>query len=261
MDIVDIDNNEANDCTVAPNLDIRRAEFPPDLFGFVFPQRGWNDVDQGSGGDTYANKEYNFAETRRVSQCIFPHPSTQAPITASLPEDTCYLLQLNKITHIGDGVNDAAECSALGASSRGIIWVHSQPIQSGGSTIAGMAGYDCVTQLRGLNDIGTPSRPVALIFDGSLTEVHFRLYGLLFVREPNANLTLDDTTGGSAEFGMNAGATIYGAAIIQGRVSAGGGGTAAIVYNEKVLSNLINDPELPPNPTALPGSWTDRVRY
>ena len=261
MDIVDIDNNEANDCTVAPNLDIRRAEFPPDLFGFVFPQRGWNDVDQGTGGDSYANKEFNFAETRRVSQCTFPHPSTQAPITASLPEDTCYLLQLNKITHIGDGVNDAAECSALGASSRGIIWVHSQPILSGGSTIAGMGGYDCVTQLRGLDDIGTPSHPVALIYDGSLTQVHFRLYGLLFVREPNANLTLDDTTGGSAEFGMNAGATIYGAAIIQGRVSAGGGGTAAIVYNEKVLSNLINDPELPPNPTALPGSWTDRVRY
>ena len=124
-----------------------------------------------------------------------------------------------------------------------------------------MAGYDCTTTLRGLDDIGTPSHPVALIFDGSLTEVHFRLYGLLFVREPNANLTLDDTTGGSAEFGMNAGATIYGAAIIQGRVSAGGGGTAAIVYNEKVLSNLINDPELPPSPTALPGSWTDRVRY
>ena len=60
---------------------------------------------------------------------------------------------------------------------------------------------------------------------------------------------------------MNAGATIYGAAVIQGQVTAGGGGTAAIVYNEQVLMNLINDPELPPNPTALPGSWTDRVRY
>lgn len=261
MDIVDIDNNEGNDCAIAPNLDIRRAEFPPDLFAFLFGKRAWNDIDQGTGGDTYANKEFNFAETRRISECKFPHPVTSAEVTATLPEDTCYLLNLNNIVHIGDGVNDATECSALGASSRGIIWVHSQPILSGGTAVAGMVGYDCVTQLRNLDDIGTPSRPVALIFDGTLTQVHFRLYGLLFVREPNASTTLDATTGGSGELGLNAGATIYGAAIIQGRVTAGGGGTAAIVYNEKVLSNLINDPDLPPDPNALPGSWTDRVRY
>ena len=198
MDIVDIDNNEGNDCAIAPNLDIRRAEFPPDLFGYVFPKRGWNDVDQGSGGDTYANKEFNFAETRRISACKFPHPVTKAEVTATLPEDTCYLLQLNKITHIGDGVNDATECSALGAASRGIIWAHSQPIQSAGVTVAGMAGYDCTGTLRGLDDIGTPSHPVALIHDGDLTQVHFRLYGLLFVREPNASTTLDDLTGAAS---------------------------------------------------------------
>ena len=261
MDIVDIDNNEANDCALAPNLDIRRAEFPEDLFAFVFPKRAWNDVDQGSGGDTYANKQFHFAETRIVGECKFPHPVTKAMTTATLPADTCYLLNLNKAIHIGDGVNDAAECNAIGAGSRGLIWVHSQPIQSGGTTIAGMAGFDCTTQLRNLDDIGTPSHPVALIYDGTLTQVHFRLYGLLFVREPNASTTLNADTGGSAELGLNGGATIYGAAIVQGRISSGGGGTAAIVYNEQVLSNLFNDPELPPSPTALPGAWTDRVRY
>ncbi|KQY51153.1 hypothetical protein [Lysobacter sp. Root494] len=261
MDIVDIDNNEPNDCAVAPNLDIRRSEFPPDLFAFVFGKRGWDDNVAGTGGDISSNKEFNFAETRRVSECKFPHPATGVQTTATLPEDTCYLLKLDHIVHIGDGVNDAAECSALGAGSRGIVWVHSQPIQSGGSTVAGMAGYDCNTTLRGLDDFGTPSHPVALIYDGALTQVHFRLYGLLFVREPNASSTLDATTGGSGELGLNAGATIYGAAVVQGRMTSGGGGTAAIVFNEKVLSNLVNDPELPPDPTSLPGSWTDRVRY
>lgn len=263
MDIVDIDNNEPNDCAIAPNLDIRRAEFPPDLFAFIFGKQGWNDTDQGAGGDTYANKEFNFAETRRISACKFPHPVTGAEVLPNpmLPEDTCYLLNLNTITHIGDGVNDAAECNAIGAGSSGIIWVHTDPIMSGGSTVAGMAGYDCVTQLRNLDDIGTPSNPVALIFDGSLTQVHFRLYGLLFVREPNASTTLDDETGGSAALGLNAGAVIYGAAIVQGQIVSGGGGTAAIVYNEKVISNLINDPDIPPDPNSLPGSWTDRVRY
>lgn len=261
VDIVDIDNNEPNDCAIAPNLDIKRAEFPEDLFAFVFPKRAWNDVDQGSGGDTYANKEFHFAETRRVSTCGFPHPVTKAMITATLPDDTCYLLNLNKAIHIGDGVNDEAECNALGAGSKGLIWIHTQPIQSGGVTVAGMNGYDCTTKLRGLDDIGTPSHPVAVIFDGVLTQVHFRLYGLIFVREPNASTTLNKDTGGSAELGLNGGAVIYGAAIVQGRVTAGGGGSAAIVYNEEVLTNLFNDPELPPSPTALPGAWTDRVRY
>lgn len=251
MDIVDIDNNEANDCSVDPNLDIRRSEFPKDLFAFVFGQRGWNDADQGAGGDTYANKEFNFAETRRISACTYPDPATQAPVTANLPEDTCYLLNIKTKTHIGDGVNDQNECDAIGAASKGIIWVHSQ-------TIDGMPGYDC--DVTNVDDIGTPSHPVALIYDGQLTNVHFRLYGLLFVREPNASTTLDKDIGGSAVLGLNAGATIYGAAIIQGRVMAGGGGSAAIVYNESVLGNLLQDPSLE-SPTSLPGSWTDKLRY
>ena len=263
MDIVDIDNNAANaaGCPVAPNLDIRRAEFPPDLFAFIFPKRAWDDNDHGAGGDIYANREFNFAETRRISDCKFPHPQTGEEVVASLPEDTCYLLNINTITHIGDGVNDAAECAAVGAGSSGIIWVHPQPIQSGGSTVAGMVGTGLSCDLKNIDDIGTPSHPVALIFDGVLTQVHFRLYGLLFVREPNASTTLNADTGGSAQLGLNSGATIYGAAIVQGEIVAGGGGTAAIVYNEKVLSNLINDPNIPPDPNSLPGSWTDRVRY
>ena len=117
-----------------------------------------------------------------------------------------------------------------------------------------------MTTIRGLDQIGKPSKPVALIFDGQLTQVHFKLYGLYFGREPNASTTLDKATGGSAELGMNGGATIYGAAVVQGRVTSGGGGTAAIVYNKDILFNLINDPDNI-NPASIPGSWTDRLRY
>lgn len=268
MDIVDIDNNEANDCTTVANLDIKRIEFPDDLFAFLFGQRGWQDSipnTTGLSGDTFENKEFHFAETRLRSTCTFPYPGTGAQTTVLLfPEDTCYLLNLKNVTHIGDGINDAAECAAIGASSKGVIWIHKQAL---GTT--GLNGYDCETTLRNVDDIGTPSKPVALIYDGSLTQVHFRLYGLVFMRAPNAVTLLDANTGGPdatlfpsdpVELGLNAGATIYGAAVIQGKVSAGGGGTAAIVYNEKVLNALINAPSNE-TPTSLPGSWTDEVRY
>ncbi|MDQ3618191.1 MAG: hypothetical protein M3374_05675 [Pseudomonadota bacterium] len=260
MDIVDIDNNEPNDCPTAPNLDIRRSEFPQDLFAFVFGQRAWDDVDQGTGGDTFANREFNFAETRRISECTYPHPATGASVTATLPEDTCYLLNIKTKVHIGDGINDAAECNAIGIASRGVMWIHGQPILDAASGAQLFPGYDCTNKLKNVDDIGTPNAPVALVFDGQLTGIHFRLYGLVFIRSPNGTTLLDKDTGGDGEFGMNAGATIYGAVIVQGRVTAGGGGTAAIVYNEQVLGALINDP-VNESPTSMPGSWTDKLRY
>ena len=254
MDIVDIDNNEPNDCGIAPNLDIRRSEFPADLFAFLFGVNGWADLDQGAGGDTYANKEFNFAESRLVASCTYPHPATGALVTsAGIPADTCYLLNIKNKIHIGDGINDAAECAAIGPGSSGLIWVHEQAWDNA-------PGYDCTTSLRGEDQIGTPNDPVALVFDGSLTQVHFQLYGLLFVREPNGSTTLDENTGGSAEFGMNAGATIYGAVVVQGSITSGGGGTAAIVYNADVLQNLFDNPDFF-EPSSIAGSWTDKMRY
>lgn len=256
----------ASNPEACPNLSIRREEFPRDLFAFLFGQSAWQDVNRdGVAVDspcTFAALDCNFAETRIVSTCAYRDPATGAQQTAMLPADTCYLLNIKNKTHIGDGINDATECAALGTGSKGIVWVHSAPIldASGNPLPAAMPGYDCETTLRGVDQLGTPSDPVALLYDGVLTQVHFQLYGLYFGREPNASTTLSDTLGGSAELGMNAGATIYGAAVIQGRVSSGGGGTAAIVYNKDVLFNLINDPANM-NPLSIPGSWTDRMRY
>lgn len=268
MDIVDIEADDSNPagCPVAPNLSIRREEFPVDLFAFLFGQSAWSDVNRDGiavgSPCTVAALDCHFGEQRIINTaCTYPDPTTGAERTAALPADTCYLLNIKKKIHIGDGVNDAAECAALGTASKGIIWVHSAAItESGTGTGLGLPGYDCETTLRGVDQLGTPTAPVALIYDGVLTQVHFQLYGLAFLREPNASTTLNKTTGGSAELGMNAGAVIYGAAVVQGRVTSGGGGTAAIVYNKDILFNLVNSPDNI-NPLSIPGSWTDRLRY
>lgn len=266
-DIVDIEVDDANPvgCPDTANLSIKREEFPRDLFAFLFGQNAWLDIERdgipATSACTIAALDCHFGEERIITACSYPDPTTGAQRTASLPADTCYLLNIKNKIHIGDGINDAAECAALGPTSSGVIWAHSQTItESGTGNGLGLPGYDCETTIRGVDQLGTPSKPVALIYDGVLTQVHFQLYGLLFLREPNATTTLDKTTGGSAELGMNGGAVIYGAAVVQGRVTSGGGGTAAIVYNKDVLFNLINDPNNI-NPTSIPGSWTDRMRY
>lgn len=266
-DIVDIEAVDANDaaCPTVANLSIRREEFPKDMFAFLFGQNAWQDIDRDGiavgSPCTIAALNCHFGEQRIIDSCTYPDPATGVQKTAVLPADTCYLLNIKSKIHIGDGINDAAECAALGTTTSGVVWNHSQTItESGTGTGLGLPGYDCETTLRGVNQLGTPLKPVALIYDGVLTQVHFQLYGLLFVREPNATITLDKITGGSGELGMNGGAVIYGAAVVQGRVTSGGGGTAAIVYNKDVLFNLINDPKNV-NPTSIPGSWTDRLRY
>lgn len=265
MDIVDIETNDANDpsCPNTANLSIRREEFPKDLFALLFGYSAWLDVDRDGiapgGACTKATLNCHFGETRIVEVCTFPDPQNPsgATITATLPADTCYLLNIKNKIHIGDGVNDQAECDALGGGTSGLVWVHSQEILTG--TLPGFA--DGCERIKRLAPFGSPSAPVALVYDGSLTQVNgLELYGLLFLREPNATMTLDKNTGGSVELGINGNMVVYGAAVVQGRVTSGGGGTAAIVHNKDVLFNLIND-DKNITPDSMPGSWTDRLRY
>jgi hypothetical protein len=265
MDIVDIEPNDANDpsCPNTANLSIRREEFPRDLFALLFGYSAWMDIERDGiapGADcTKAALDCHFGETRIIEECKFPDPQNPAgaTITANLPADTCYLLNIRNKIHIGDGINDQAECDALGGATRGVVWVHSQEILPGK-----LPGFpDGCERIKRLAPFGSPSGPVALVYDGPLTQVNgLELYGLLFLREPNGSTKLDKNTGGSARLGINGNMVIYGAAVVQGRVESGGGGSAAIVHNKDVLFNLIND-DKNITPDSMPGSWTDRLRY
>lgn len=255
------DKNVAT-CPVAANLSIRREEFPADLFEFLFGQKAWrDDTTPDASPCPRDDLGCHFSEVRIIETCKYPDPATGAELTATLPADTCYLLNIRNKTHIGDGIRDAEECAALGTSSSGVIWVHNQPL--GSTTMVGLEaqGLSCDVKIRGLNQLGTPSKPVALIYDGVLTQINgLKLYGLFFLREPNASTTMSATTGGSAQLGVNGNMVIYGAAVVQGTIVSGGGGNAAIVYNKDVLFNLINAAGNI-NPASIPGSWTDRLRY
>jgi hypothetical protein len=249
-------------CPVSANLSIHREEFPADLFEFLFGQKAWqDDVTPDTLPCARDDLGCHFSEVRIIEPCTYIDPTTNAQVTATLPADTCYLLNIKNKIHIGDGVNDAAECTALGTATSGVVWVHNQPLA--GTSMMGLTaqGLSCDVKIRGLSQLGKPSAPVALIYDGALTQVNgLKLYGLFFLREPNASTTISATTGGSAELGINGNMVIYGAAVVQGRIDSGGGGNAAVVYNKDVLFNLINDSSNL-NPASMPGSWTDRMRY
>jgi hypothetical protein len=251
-DKADYDADDVNPagCPTSANMSIKREEFPDDIFAYIFGQAAWTDSIKSDNAAPASpcrrdDLECHFAETRIIQPACKYTDASGGVHTESKPADTCYLLNIKNKIYIGDGINDTAECAGLGADTKGVVWV---------STTA------CDTTIRGLDQLGKPSAPVALIYDGQLTQVHFKLYGLLFVREPDATTVADKETGGSAELGLNGGAVIYGAAVVQGEVTSGGGGTAAIVYNKDVLFNLINNPDNV-NPASIPGSWTDRLRY
>jgi hypothetical protein len=57
---------------------------------------------------------------------------------------------------------------------------------------------------------------------------------------------------------MNAGATVYGAVVVQGQINKANG-TAAIIFNGDVFKNFSNS--IPASNSNLPGAWTDRLSY
>jgi hypothetical protein len=81
---------------------------------------------------------------------------------------------------------------------------------------------------------------------------------MVFVRTDGAG-PIDPATGGTAVLDMNAGATIYGAVVVQGAVDKANG-NAAVVYNGDILTQLANDPSGNRYAT-LPGAWTDLRSY
>lgn len=235
IDVLDIDTNTANDaCPIVPNVDVKRSEFPCDLFRHVFGVQAWTDSVLGAGE---TDAEYNFCETAIGS--------------GKDRADVQYLIENAEIVlgddatdpDLGDGVTDSDQCAAS-ASWSGIVWYRSDACGfSGGS--AGRV-------------IGSALNPVILVIDGGISNFHATVYGIVFVRATEDSL--DATTGGSATFDMNAGSTIYGTVVIQGQMTNNGGGTAAIVYQPGILQALATDPDNI-RVGGLPGSWTDSNSY
>jgi Tfp pilus assembly protein PilX len=211
IDIVDVDPNTPQ-CTTSvttackPNLDIKKGEFPCDLFQYVFGDQAWKDTD----GDA-------FCETRITVQVTSTNGN---PYT--IGEDENYLLA--KATYIVPNpaapyYNDLqymtqatiTDCNTiLTSSTSGMVWD-----QLG----CGFKGQ-----------VGTPDAPVMLIEDGDVSiNAGGRLFGLLYVRPAiygDATGPLDPTTGalknsassstgvqtgGTANLSENGHANIYGA--------------------------------------------------
>lgn len=203
-------------------------EFPCDLFEYVFGVPAWKDV----------NPEDNFCETKIIVT------DSYGPIGADesfLAQKADWIISSNNIGGRlpTDDPRKLENCDNLSGKS-GLIW-------------------DRVGCSNNLTDpIGTSTAPVLLVYDPpGLFTWHTKLFGLLFIREPSTE-DLIGKTSGSADMKVNAGVAIYGALVVQGQVK--GNGSAALVHNREILTNLRNNLNKP-DVLALPGSWSDNVRY
>ena len=107
-----------------------------------------------------------------------------------------------------------------------------------------------------------------LVIDGS-ARIQGKVFGLVYIRS-TAGGTLTPATGytmttaevaagGNAVLDMNAGATVYGAMVVQGKVDKANG-TAAIIYDKVVLDGIGKNPNNDRYAT-LPGAWNDTLSY
>jgi hypothetical protein len=221
IDILDIDVGPA----CGPNADVRPEDFPCDLFEFVFGVQVRTDED----GDF-------FCETL----IKVDHDNDAA--TPDVGADELWLRENANVIIVAnpDTNRDARErgCAFLTSTARGLVW------DRVGCTVGGQ--------------VGGPENPVVLVVDGDAQyNAGFRLFGLLFVRALDD--VLDPDEGGDATLRFAGRGAIYGAAVVQGEIEKANG-TAAFIYNEAVLSALVNSPELQAFGT-LPGAWTDRFSY
>lgn len=223
IDILDVDNNLANDpaCPYESNRDVRPEEFPCDLFEYVFGVKAWSDTD----GDHFCETAVRVEDPK--------NPGNQINADILFLRDNAKLI-----------ITNSADCSKLNAASSGLIWDR--------------VGCDLKNQL------GSPNNPVILVVDQHAKyNAGFNSYGMVFVRATDADadhtVKLSATTGGNATISAQGHAAIYGTIVVQGRAEKLNG-TLSVVFNGDLLQTFNKSPE---NIAfgALPGAWTDRVRY
>ena len=249
MDILDVEGS-STDRGTGVNYNVRSdaasypiCEFPPDVFGHILGVVAWEDLDSDC-----------FAEKKVMAQFI--NPNTGVEVTIGADEAFLYANATSIInaTAAGQPLRDPAQVSALGypaAGHSGLIWCQSN-CDVGSNT-----------------QLGTPDKPVILVIDGS-ARIQGRVFGMVFIRSlagggtltPVAGYTMTSAevaNGGSATLDMNAGAIIYGALVVHGKVDKANG-TAAVVFDGKVLGALGDNPNNNRYAT-LPGAWNDTVSY
>ena len=255
IDILDVDSG-SNSATpyhtgtqVGANYNVRAdsasyptCEFPPDLFGYIFGVKTWQDTDDDCFGDTkYPKVPY----------------ANEAGATANIDPDEAWLYKNAEKVFGAPNASllnpGQAATGTVSESSSGIIWCHTDCLPTGGA------------------QVGTPSAPVVLILDGPV-DIHNIIFGFVFIRDPvqsgGTPATLNPLTGNSDSTGtggcpsncmlqMAAGAAIYGAMVIQGQMKANG--TSAVIYDATVLGNIGGDNNL--IYATLPGAWNDQRSY
>ncbi|WP_457095712.1 hypothetical protein [Lysobacter sp. P5_B9] len=238
IDILDIDGNTAGGNAQQANRDVRlnMNEFPCDLFDYVFGVKTWQDN----------NSDY-FCETRRPRISYTPdwNPSLQE----SVYPDEAYLYA--NAAHIVVDTNNAQAVRVTAGSDKIVTAGYLD------QNAAGMIWCQPGCDIGSGAVVGSPDHPVLLVIDGS-ARIQGRVFGMVFLRTSTAG-PLDASTGGTAVLDMNAGATVYGAVVVQGSVDKANG-NAAVVYNGDILNRLATDPAGNRYAT-LPGAWTDLRSY
>ena len=245
IDILDIDGSNGSN-NLGVNADVQPSEFPCDLFQYVFGVQARIDED----GDF-------FCETL-APEVQYTSPTTMA--TVYLDVDEAYLY--NNATYI-----IPRDATAQSLMQPGQAWGGGYP----SSALSGIVWCQTNCDIGSNLQVGTPSKPVLLVVDGA-ARIQGKVFGLVFLRTPAATpakhpLTgahdhtvdkLDPDTGGTATLDMNAGAVVYGAAVVQGQINKANG-TASIIYSGEVFKNFSNS--IPAKNSNLPGAWTDRLTY
>jgi Tfp pilus assembly protein PilX len=250
IDILDVEGNSSTNGTGinynvrSDSLSYPTCEFPPDLFGFVFGTQAWLDNDHDC-----------FAETKVMGK--FTNPNTGAELTMGADEaflfsyaetvinPTAATLALNALTS-----DQTSKTAYPSTALSGLVWCQSN-CDVGSNTV-----------------VGSVDHPVVLVIDGS-ARIQGKIYGLVFIRStaggtltPAAGYTMTSAevgAGGNAVLDMNAGATVYGAMVVQGKVDKANG-TAAIIHDDNVLNAIGKNPNNNRYAT-LPGAWNDTYSY
>lgn len=157
--------------------------------------------------------------------------------------------------YLADQATSIASCGELTAQSAGLYWYSNPEISGvtpplptcelvGTSLPAGSPLYP-----GGRKQVGTLKHPVVLVSDGPVKlNAGVIFYGVIYVRSKAGSGSLLDASGSPQ---------VYGAIVLEGAANIAGQPT--IVYNQKVMDNILNSPAfLHLGPVA--GSWSDDVQ-